>query len=101
MHRDGEAHDAQQQHVFEAAFAGGETVQKCTTSKATAISIASAAAKKRVNRPTIRQTPPTISRNIAVTAKAPPGTRPIFAMKPAMPVKPGPVTLAQPCMNMM
>ena len=40
-------------------------------------------------------------RNIAAPAKAPPGTSLFFAIMPLTPPKPGPVTFAQPCMNMM
>ena len=63
--RDGEQHDADQQHVFVAAFAGAEAVRPMHRQMAISISMASAAAKKRVNRPKMMQSAPIVSRKMA------------------------------------
>jgi hypothetical protein len=75
---DGQADGPHQKHVFISAGAGRITVWQMLKQQATSISIASAAAKKRVNRPTIKQTPPTVSRNMMTYAHINAGSMPFL-----------------------
>ena len=67
------------------------------TRKAMPNSTASAAATNRVNRPTMMQMAPTVSRTIAATANVVAGSNPCLAMRPLMPARPKVPTFSQRC----
>jgi hypothetical protein len=68
----------------------------CTARRATRSSIASAAAKNRVNRPRMMQMAPTVSRNVAASANPMAGSNPCLAIMPLTPAMPWVAILAQP-----
>src|SRR5262249_44075101 len=75
-----EADGSNQQHIFVSAAAGRITPRQMHEQQGYQhLSMARAAAKKRVNRPMIRQTPPTDSRNMMTYAHSNAGSMPFFA----------------------